>query len=186
MKDWIVSVFKIKPETIKETITELYHFAESLDGVISLHFMIKDRIDKKVVFSFRILTEPDILKIVRSKIKYKLGLLVEKDSFFVDPEIENPLIKYVAWPFEDIITKRGADKFKKFYETLDALSKLVIQMLENDYFEPSERIELAHVTSWMVGCTEYGLLDTKHWEIGYYDRVEGKNYCSLRKDFSQK
>ena len=148
--------------------------------------MIRDRLDEKVVFSFRVLSEPDKLKIVKSKIKYKLGSLLNKDVFSVDPNSIDPLIKYVAWPVEKIITKRGADKFKKFYETLDALSKLVIQMLENDYFEPSERIELAHVTSWMLGCTEYGLLDTKHWELGYYDRIEGKNHCYLRKDFPTK
>ena len=67
MNDWCVSVFKIKPETIKNTVTELYHFTESLDGVISLHFMIKDRLDEEVVFSFRVLIEPDKVKIIRSK-----------------------------------------------------------------------------------------------------------------------
>ena len=186
MKDWSISVFKLKPKNIKTTVTDIYQFTKSLDGVISLHFMIKDRLDEKVVFSFRVLSEPDKLKIVRSKIKYKLNSILEKDAFCVDPEGDNPLTKYVAWPVQKIITKRGADKFKKFYETLDALSKLVIQMLENDYFGPSERIELAHITSWILGCTEYGLLDTKHWEIGYYDRVEGKNHCYLRKDFPTK
>ena len=59
-------------------------------------------------------------------------------------------------------------------------------MIESNYFESSERIELAHVMSWMLGCTEYGSLDTKHWELGYYDRIEGKYHCSLRKDFPQK
>ena len=186
MKDWCVSVFKLKPETIKNTVTELYHFTENLEGVISLHFMIRDRLDEEVVFSFRVLSEPEKLKIIRSKIKYKLGRLLEKDAFSVDPECDDLLIKYVAWPFEDTIKKRGADKFKKFYETLDALSKLVIPMMESDYFESSERIELAHVMSWMLGCTEYGSLDTKHWELGYFDRIEGKYHCSLRKDFPQK
>jgi len=185
MKEWSIAVFKIKPEKIKETILDLYHFTEDLDGVISIHFMIKDRLDEEVVFSFRVLSEPDQLEIVRSKIKYKLGSLLNKDAFSVDPNSINPLIKYVAWPFEDILTKRGADKFKKFYETLDAISKLVIQMIESDYFKASERVELAHVTSWMLGCTEYGLLDSKHWEIGYYDRIEGKNHCYLRKKFPQ-
>ena len=66
--------------------------------------------------------------------------MLEKEAFSVDPNNDDPLIKYVAWPFEDIITKRGADKFKKFYETLDALSKVVIQMIESDYFESSERV----------------------------------------------
>jgi len=186
MNDWCVSVFKIKPETIRKTITELYRFTEGLDGVISLHFMIRDRLDEEVVFSFRVLSEPDKLKIVKSKIKYKLGTLLEKDVFSVDPNTDHPLAKYVAWSVEERRAKYSTNKFQKFYKTLEAISKLVIQMLENDYFEASERIELAHVTSWMLGCTEYGLLDTKHWEIGYYDRIEGKNHCYLRKDFPTK
>ena len=183
LNDWCVSVFKLKPETIKETITELYNFTANLDDVISIHFMIRDRLDKEVVFSFRVLSEPDKLEIVRSKIKYKLDSLLEKDAFSVDPKGDSPLKKYGAWSTEDRIKKFGAEKFKKFYEALDTISKLVIQMLEDDYFEASERVELAHVTSWMLGCTEYGLLDTKHWELGYFDRIEGKNYCYLRRDF---
>ncbi len=186
MKDWSIAVFKIKPEKIKETILDLYHFTEDLDGVISIHFMIKDRLNEEVVFSFRVLSEPDKLKIIKSKIKYKLGTLLEKNAFSVDPNPDHPLTKYVAWPFEDKIIKRGENKFKKFYETLEAINKVVIQMIENDYFESSERIELAHITAWMLGCTEYGLLDTNHWEIGYYDRIEEKNHCYLRRDFPTK
>ena len=56
-------------------------------------------------------------------------------------------------------------------------------MIENNYFASNERVELAHVMSWMLGSTEYGLLSTSGMEIGYYDRL-GDKYCSyLRQDF---
>ena len=56
-------------------------------------------------------------------------------------------------------------------------------MIENDYFASNERVELVHFMSWMLGCTEYGLLSTSGMEIGYYDRLDDK-YCSyLRQDF---
>ena len=63
------------------------------------------------------------------------------------------------------------------------MSAIVVQLIENDYFASNERIEFAHVTSWMLGCTEYGMLRTSGMEVGYYDRLEDK-YCSyLRQGF---
>jgi hypothetical protein len=183
MKDWSVAVFKVKPENIKKTVVDFYRFVEDLEGVSSLHFLIRDRVGDEVVFSFRALSESDKLKIVRSKMKYKLGLLLEKDAFSVDPGIDNPLAKYVAWSIDDRITKFGADKFEKFCKLLDAISRLAIDMLESDYFGSSDRVDLAHFTSWILGCTEYGVLDTKHWELGYFDRIENRYHCYLRKDF---
>jgi hypothetical protein len=183
MKDWSFAVFKVKPETIKTTVVDFYRFVEDLEGVVSLHFLIKDRVDEDVVFSFRVLSDPNQLKIVSSKMKYKLGLLLEKDAFSVDPEADDQLAKYIAWSIDDRIAKSGADEFEKFYKLLDTISRLAIDMLESDYFGSSERVELAHFTSWILGCTEYGVLDTKHWELGYFDRIENRYHCYLRKDF---
>jgi hypothetical protein len=183
MKDWSVAVFKGKPETVKTTVVDFYRFVEDSEGVASLHFLIRDRVDDDVVFSFRVLSESDKLKIVSSKMKYKLGLLLEKGAFAVDPEPDDSLAKYVAWSVEDRIAKFGVEKFQKFCELLQKISKLAIDMLESDYFASSERIELAHVTSWILGCTEYGVLDTKHWELGYFDRIENRYYCYQRNDF---
>ena len=77
----------------------------------------------------------------------------------------------------------GQDKFNQFIDLLKNLSAIVVQMIENDYFASNERVELAHVTSWMFGCTEYGLLSASGMEIGYYDRLNDK-YCPyLRQDF---
>ena len=111
--------------------------------------------------------------------------MFEKDAFSVDPNSDDPLKKYAIWTIKDRIAKSGAYNFQKFYKALEAMSKVVIQMIENDYFKSSERVELAHAASWMLGCTEYGTLDTKQWELGYFDRIEGKYHCSLRKDFPQ-
>jgi len=186
MKDWTVAVFKIKPENIKKTVVDIYHFVKDLDGVVSLHFLIRDRVDEDVIFSFRVLSEPNKLKIVNGKIKYKLSLLFEEDAFSVDPKSDDPLAKYVAWSIEERIAKFGIEKFQKFCDVLLKISKLAIDMLETDYFASLERVELAHVTSWILGCTEYGILDTKHWELGYFDRIENRYHCHLRKDFDSK
>jgi len=59
----------------------------------------------------------------------------------------------------------------------------VYQLLKLHYFASNERIEIAHVIAWMLGCTEYGLLSPSGMEVGYYDRL-GDKYCSyLRQDF---
>jgi hypothetical protein len=91
--------------------------------------------------------------------------------------------KYVAWSPEQRMSKSGLDKFPEFCSILSKMSGLVIEMLKNDYFGSNERVEIAHVMSWMLGCTEYGKMSPTHWELGYYDRIEDK-YCQyLRQDF---
>jgi hypothetical protein len=52
-----------------------------------------------------------------------------------------------------------------------------------DYFDLGQRVEIAHVMSWMVGYTEYGKISPTHWELGYYDRIEDKCVPYLRQDF---
>jgi hypothetical protein len=84
---------------------------------------------------------------------------------------------------EKRIAEVGQAKFNQFIDFLKNMSAIVVQLIENDYFTSSERVELAHVISWMLGCTEYGLLRTSGMEVGYYDRLVDK-YCSyLRQDF---
>jgi len=95
----------------------------------------------------------------------------------------NDLEQYVAWLPEKRIMKVGQAKFNQFIDFLKNMSVIVVQLIENDYFASNERVELAHVMSWMLGCTEYGLLRTSGMEVGYYDRLDDK-YCSyLRQDF---
>jgi hypothetical protein len=69
--------FKCKPEQIKTTLPELYHFVNALEGVKSTHFLIRDRIDDEVLFSFRIMIDPK-QKLIKNKIAYKLGTLFLK------------------------------------------------------------------------------------------------------------
>jgi hypothetical protein len=164
-----------------KVLPSFYGFVKGLEGVKSLHFLITDRVKDEVVFSFRVMTEDR--RIVASKMAYKLAMLLPKGKFAVDPEFRHPLWKYVAWSSEDRIAKCGPKKFAEFCSLLERMSKLVLQMAKSRYFGSDERVEIAHATSWMLGCTEYGLLSTTHMEVGYYDRIENK-YCQyLKQDF---
>ena len=181
--EWIVAVFKLSSETAKKILVEFYRFVDELNGVSSLHFLIRDRIDDEIVFSFRVMVEQKFKEIIKSKMTQKLGTLLTADKFAIDPPASSSLVKYVAWFPKKRISDSGRDKFVLFMDTLKNMSATVVEMIENNYFSSSERVELAHVMSWMLGCTEYGLLSTFGVEVGYYDRIEDK-YCSyLRQDF---
>ncbi len=65
------------------------------------------------------------------------------------------------------------------------LSKLVVDMAENKYFDSSERVEITHLMSLMLGCTEYGSLSAKQMQIGYYDRISNKYQVCLKEDFAE-
>jgi hypothetical protein len=56
-------------------------------------------------------------------------------------------------------------------------------MAEKDYFHSKERVEMAHIVTWMLGCTEYGILSVGSWEIGYHDRIDDKNHAYLKHIF---
>jgi hypothetical protein len=181
--EWCVAVFKCSPASVKKVLVEVYRFADDLKGVRSLHFLVRDRVEDEVVFSFRVMVEPKFKETVKTKLAYKLGTLLSIDKYAIDPAAGNSLGQYVAWLPEKRIVDFGQSKFNQFIDVLKNLSAIVVQMIENDYFASNERVELAHVMSWTLGCTEYGLLSTSGMEIGYYDRLDDK-YCSyLRQDF---
>lgn len=180
--DWCVAVFKCSQEHIRNVLLEFYGFMKDVEGVKGLHFLIRDRIKNEIVVSFRVLTEMKYKEVVQSKMKYKLGILIP-DKFAVNPDSKNSLNKYVAWSPEKRLSTSGVDKFPEFCSLLSKMSSLVIGMLKNDYFGSAERVEIAHVMSWMLGCTEYGLMSPTHWEIGYYDRIEDKTCQYLKQDF---
>ena len=181
--EWCVAVFKCSPTSVKKVLVEVYRFADALKGVRSLHFLIRDRVEDEVVFSFRVMVEPKFKEIIKTKLAYKLGTLLSKDKYAIDPAAGNSLEQYVAWLPEKRIADFGQSKFNQFIDFLKNLSAIIVQLTEDDYFASNERVELAHVMSWMLGCTEYGLLSTSEMEIGYYDRLEDK-YCSyLRQNF---
>jgi hypothetical protein len=183
--EWSVAVFQCTPENIRSVLLEFYGFMTDVEGVKSLHFLVRDRVENEIVVSFRVLAAEKTREIVRSKMNYKLGILVPS-KFSVDPAAKNPLNKYVVWGTEKRISKSGLDKFPEFCNLLSKMSGLVIEMLKNDYFGSTERVEIAHVMSWMLGCTEYGMLSPAHMEVGYYDRIED-NYCQyLQEDFPKK
>ena len=181
--EWCVAVFKCPSDRVKRVLVEVYRFADALKGVRSLHFLIRDRVEDDVVFSFRVMVEPKFKEIIKTKLAYKLGTLLSKDKYAIDPAAGDNLGQYVAWLPEKRIADFGQSKFNQFIDFLKNLSAIIVQLTEDDYFASNERVELAHVMSWMLGCTEYGLLSTSEMEIGYYDRLEDK-YCSyLRQNF---
>lgn len=180
---WCVTVFKCRPDSVKKVLVEVYRFVDDLKGVRSLHFLVRDRVEDEVVFSFRVMVEPKFKEIVKTKLAAKLGTLLPKDKYAIDPTAENSLEQYVAWLPEKRIADFGQSKFNQFIDLLKNMSTLVVQLIENDYYTSNERAELSHIMSWMLGCTEYGLLSTSGMEVGYYDRLDDK-YCSyLRQDF---
>jgi hypothetical protein len=181
--EWCVAVFKCSPDSVKKVLVEVYRFADDLKGVRSLHFLVRDRVEDEVVFSFRVMVEPKFKEMVKTKLAYKLGTLLSEDKYVIDPATGNSLEQYVAWLPEKKIADFGQSKFNQFIDLLKNMSAIVVQIIENDYFASNERVEIAHFMSWMLGCTEYGLLSTSGMEIGYYDRLDDK-YCSyLRQDF---
>ncbi len=181
--EWCVAVFKCRPDIVKKVLVEVYRFIDELKGVRSLHFLIRDRVEDEVVFSFRVMVEPKFRETIKSKLAYKLGTLLSEDKFVVDPTAGCSLEQYVAWLPEKRIVDCGLNKFNLFMDLLKNMSVLVVQLFENDYFASNERVELSHIMSWMLGCTEYGMLRASGMEVGYYDRLDDK-YCSyLRQDF---
>jgi hypothetical protein len=181
--EWCVAVFKCSLISVKKVLVEVYRYTDDLKGVRSLHFMVRDRSEDEVIFSFRVMVEPKFKEIVKTKLAYKLGTLLSEDKYAIDPAAGNSFQQYVAWLPEKRIADYGQNKFNQFIDLLKNMSTIVVQLIENDYFASNERVELAHVTSWMLGCTEYGLLSASGMEIGYYDRLEDK-YCPyLRQEF---
>jgi len=178
-----VAVFKCSPDLVKKVLVEFYRFADDLKGVQSLHFLIRDRVDDEVVFSFRIMVKPKFKEIIKINLSCKLGTLLSEDKYAIDPAAGTSLAQYVVWLPDKRIADFGQSKFNLFIDLLKNMSAIVVQLIENDYFASNERVELAHIMSWMLGSTEYGLLRTSGMEVGFYDRLEDK-YCSyLRQDF---
>jgi hypothetical protein len=183
--EWLVAVFKCKPAETEKTIVDFYRYIDNQKGVRSLHFLVTDRIEDEVVFSFRVMVEPKLKEIIKSKSAAKLNTLLGADRFAIDPTVDNNLREYVSWFPEKKLAQVGQARFTSFIDFLKNLSALVVDAIEKNYLASSERVEIAHIFSSMLGCTEYGMLRTTGMEVGYYDSLEDK-YCSyLRQTFPQ-
>jgi len=178
--DWCVAVFKCKSDRARDVLVDLYSFVDGMFGVRDLHFLIRDRVDEEVVFSFRVLLEKDQSRVVKSKIRYSLKQLVSQGNFSINPTSGSPFHRYVAWNPDERVAKDGDEKFSLFCGFLSQFSRAVVNMAKNGYFGSEERVELSRVMSWMLGCTEYGLLSTTAVQMGYYDRIEDKRHPYLR------
>ena len=182
--DWCVIVSRCKAKNVASFLVAFYRFVEGVHGVKSLHFIIRDRVGNDVISSFRVLLEAKEKRAVKSKISYKLKSLVSEDKFAIDPTKDSQLFKYAAWSTEKA-AEIGEERFALFCDFLSKMSKIVVEMAEKKYFDSDERVELAHVLAWMLGCTEYGLLTKECMEVGYYDRIESK-YCPHLKEIFPK
>jgi hypothetical protein len=183
--NWCVAVFKCKPEHVKSVLIDFYDFVSDLQGIESFHFLIRDRVDDEVVFSFRVLAEDRSKKIVMSKLHYKLTALVPEEKYAIDPDKDHPLHKYVTWSAKEGIEKHGREGFNIFCSFLSQLSNIVVSMAKKGYFSSAERVEMVHVISWMLGCTEYGLLTIQRMEVGYFDRIANRTVPYLREKIGQ-
>jgi hypothetical protein len=181
--NWSVAVLRCKADKTGNILLDLYDFVKGIEGVRDLHFLIRDRIDDDVVLSIRMLLESQHARVVKSKVAFKLGTMLSEDKFAVDPDAENPLEKYVAWQPDKRIAESGPEKFAAFCRFLSRLSRIAVEMIREDYFNSAERVEMVHLVSWVLGCTEYGLMSSAHWEVGYYDRLEDKVCPYLKQDF---
>jgi len=74
--EWIVAVFKCNSSVVKKVLVEFYRFVDDLKEVQSLHFLIRDRIDDEVVFSFRIMVDHKSKETAKTKITHKLSSLL--------------------------------------------------------------------------------------------------------------
>lgn len=187
---WLVTVFKCEPSKAKEILVDFYDFMNDVKGVKDLHFLIRDRLENEVVFSFRVMGKEKDRKVIASKIEFKLKTLISEDNFIVDPTPAHQMYKYAAWPWRNTLKERGTEKFDAFCYFLSRLSALVIEMAKQDYFTSSERFEVAHVFSWMLGCTEeLRLLPLKTMNsimVGYFDRIKNKYHTLSRGDFPKR
>jgi hypothetical protein len=181
---WSVVVLRCKAENARSILLGLYDFVKDVEGVRDLHFLIRDRIGKEIIMTFRMLLESRHEQVIKSKITFKLGTLLSNDKFAVDPDVRSRFRKYVAWEPEKRIADIGPEKFTAFCDFLSRFSRLVMDMMKQDYYGSAERVEMARLVSWMLGCTEYGLMSPTHWEVGYYDRLEDKTSAYLKQKFS--
>ena len=181
--NWSVAVLRCKADRTGNILLDLYDFVKDIKGVRDLHFLIRDRIDDDVVLSIRILLESQHARVVKSKVAFKVGTLLSEDKFAIDPDAENPLEKYVVWQPDKRIAESGPEKFAAFCRFLSRQSRIAVDMIRENRFNSAERVEMAHLVSWMLGCTEYGLMSPTHWELGYYDRLEDKACPYIKQDF---
>ena len=181
--EWLVVVLRSKSTEAKSVLIDLYRYIEHLPGVTAVHFLIRDRVDDDVVFSFRVLPDQTEKEHVRDAIAVKLKNTFPADSFAIDPKLGNPLQPYAAWPWLERTARGGPEKISSLGNYLGQLSRLAVEMAEGDYFASEERVEMAHLAAWTLGCTEYGWLSAQEIQVGHYDRIEDRYHIHLRETF---
>jgi hypothetical protein len=184
---WIVTIFKCDADKVKDVLVNFYEFIRDIEEVQDLHFLIRDRLKDMVVLSFRIKIDVKDKIIITSKIRFKIKSLIPEQNFVIGPSPDHPLFRYEAWPWKKTLEKRGLVKFEAFCHFLNKLSAVVIEMAKQDYFSSEERMEMAHVMSWMLGCVEKtALMPQKKINsvlTGLYDRIDQKFFSYSKQDY---
>ena len=80
--------------------------------------------------------------------------------------------------------EKAKKKFNNYTDVLKKISDIAIDMIENDFFDSSQRVNLTHFIAWILGCTECGVLSASGIKVGYYDRIEDNFKPYLKCDFS--
>jgi hypothetical protein len=63
----------MQPRLIEKSSCRILQIANDLKGMQSLHFLVRDRVDDEVIFSFRVMVESKSKGKVKDKLSYKLG-----------------------------------------------------------------------------------------------------------------
>lgn len=182
--DWCVVVARCKAKAAAGFLVDFYRFAKGMDGVRTLYFLIRDRVESDVVLVFRLLVEPRKARVVKSKVSYKLKSLLPEDKYAINPRGENLLSNYATSSAESA-AKIGEERFVILCDFLGKFSETVVEMAEKKFFDFTERVEVAHTMALMLGCTEYSMLTKNSMEVGYFDRLE-KKYLPYLKEVFQK
>ena len=91
------------------------------------------------------MVDPKQERLVKSKTTYKLGTLFSTGKFTVEPASGNSLQEHVAWELEKRVTDHGLKKSDDFTDFLCSMSKLVVEIVEKEYFASNGRVELAYI-----------------------------------------
>jgi hypothetical protein len=83
-KNWIVTVVKLNAQNIKNVSIDFYDFVSDLPETENLHFIIIDRLDDEVVFSFRVLCTIKLGKSLKSLLS-RLSLVSVYSSLSQNP-----------------------------------------------------------------------------------------------------
>jgi len=173
-ENWAVAVFELEPSDIRKSLIELSDFLAAIPEVKSYHFLVRGREDNRPVISLRVFRAKEDTIPVKEKLEAKLKEL-RAQRVEIDPLQPSQFwMNYNQWtPFsaEKIANRGGEEGWKIFCDILHKMTLFAIDLAKRNWFDGTQRQEIAHLMVWTLGCTE------ACWaSVGYIDRVENKAY----------